>query len=788
VRARRLIVAAAFALSAWSGAPASQAGAASTPSHPTHFARIQTACPRAKPGSARCFALLRRQVAPATAGSVGVHPFLAGDGAYATGEAGGLTPADLAAAYGYDPAGGSGQTVALVDAYKDPKIEEDLGSFDAHYGLGECTKTNGCLAIVNQKGAGTPLPANDKEGWSYEITLDVESVRAVCQGCKILLVEAESPSYKNLATAMDTAVELGATEVSNSYGGPESSLKSGEQAAYNHRGVVVTASTGDYGWDDWNEWLEGYEPPAMPNAPASLSSVVAVGGTSLALDSHAKRVEESVWNDDGVGDINGLESGYVSGGGCSLRFAAPNWQSHAAGYAAAGCAGGRLSADVAAVGDPLTGFDIYDDYNFCGCKEVEEVIKENKGWETFGGTSLSSPLIAAMYALAGGAHGLADPAITLYGRLGRGSALYDVTNGGNGYCDGEPASTCGTPNSEYLARLDCEGTSECDARSGLDGPSGVGTPIGLAAFEPVFPTAVITPPASVVANTPAAFSSAASSDPYPGGTLTAWQWNFGDGTAVSTVAAPTHKYAVAGQHTVTLEVQDGFGLDSSTAELPLTVLTEAEGRHRVEEEAAKKKREEEAVHLEEAGLLQKAEELRAEAVAEAVHKKAVEAEEEAAAHRKAEGEAAARRKAEEEAAAHRKAEEEAARHGTLPFSAVSPAAHLAGASLRVGRGGVVHIKLSCPAGVGSCIGTLVLRSVTAGPAAQSRKSFSVAVAFDVPAGKVGTVALRLPARARSLLAHAGVLRARASIAAHDPAGTKAATQSLVTMRPASPRH
>jgi PKD repeat protein len=319
-------------------------------------------------------------------------------------------------------------------------------------------------------------------------------------------------------------------------------------------------------------------------------------------------------------------------------------------------------------------------------------------------------------------------------------------------------------------QLDCEGTSECDARAGFDGPSGVGAPVGLAAFEPLFPTAVVSPPAWVAANIPATFSSSASTDPYPGGAITGWKWNFGDGSPVVTAAAPTHTYASSGKDTITLTVQDEFGLQSAAASFPVTVLTEAEGRRkREEEEAAHRKREEE----------------------EAAHRKAEE--EEAAARKRAEEEASAHKKAEEEAAARKKAEEEAARlkgtQGVLPFqAAVSPAARVAGSSLRVGRGGVVHISVSCPAGVVSCIGTLTLHAPASGPASHSRKSFTVTVSFNVPAGKVGTVTLHLPARGRTLLAHSHLLRAHVSIASHDPAGTTASTQASVTLRPAAAHH
>jgi hypothetical protein len=144
------------------------------------------------------------------------------------------------------------------------------------------------------------------------------------------------------------------------------------------------------------------------------------------------------------------------------------------------CGSKRLDNDISAVADPYTGFDIYDSYN---CGESCEEGGLGKGWVTIGGTSLSSPLVSALYALAGGSGGVSYPAATLYGHL-RQPSLYDVTEGGNGYCDGEAASPCGEPAiNEKYGDIDCLGTTACDAAPGFDGPSGVGTPKGLGAFK-----------------------------------------------------------------------------------------------------------------------------------------------------------------------------------------------------------------------------------------------------------------------------------------------------------------
>lgn len=269
---------------------------------------------------------------------------------------------------------------------------------------------------------------------------------------------------------------LGATEVSNSYGAPETEIGASEQAAYNHPGVVIAASAGDSGYLNWDEVAAFLPAPGMPNAPASLPSVVAIGGTSLALKANGTRKSESVWNDSGRPSRNEFKRYSATGGGCSTLFAAPSWQLGAPGWASAACGTKRLDNDVSAVADPYTGFDVYDSYLY------EPGF--TPGWLTLGGTSLSAPLISALYGLAGGSHGVDYPATTLYKHLGEASALFDVATGGNGYCDGEAAGPCGEPAiNEEIGDIDCEGTTACDAAAGFDGPSGVGTPVGLGAFD-----------------------------------------------------------------------------------------------------------------------------------------------------------------------------------------------------------------------------------------------------------------------------------------------------------------
>ncbi|MCT9077212.1 S53 family peptidase [Streptomyces fulvoviolaceus] len=337
----------------------------------------------------------------------------------------GYGPSDLQSAYGLTSAAssnGSGETIAIVDAYNDPNAEADLAKYRTYYGLSACTTANGCFKKVSQTGSTTSLPSSDS-GWAEEISLDLDMASAVCPNCNITLVEAKSATMANLGTAVNEAVTLGAKYVSNSYGGSESSSDTSYDSSYfNHPGVAITVSSGDdaYGTE----------------YPAASKYVTAVGGTSLSTSSASRGWTEKVWyqtNSDG--SVSG------PGSGCSTNDAKPSWQTDT------GCTK-RTIADVSAVADPATGVSVYDSYGVTA------------GWYTFGGTSASAPIIAGVYALAGTPGSSDYPASYPYAAAGT-SALNDVTSGNNG--------TCST--SYY-----------CTAGTGYDGPTGWGTPEGIDAF------------------------------------------------------------------------------------------------------------------------------------------------------------------------------------------------------------------------------------------------------------------------------------------------------------------
>jgi PKD repeat protein len=760
------------------------AGASATPRlafKGTRYAKVGHACPTPKPHSATCLALVRVPVAATAAGEAGVTPYTAGDGALESGPVGGLTPAELASAYGFQPtAGGVGQTLAIVDAYDDPNIESDLASFDTQYGIAACTKANGCFTKVSQTGSTTTLPEADTSGWSVEISLDVEVAHSTCPNCKIVLVEAKTPSFKNLATAVEEAVAMNATEISNSYGGPESELGTTEKSAYDHPGTVIAAATGDGGYYDWTALNEGKEPPELPNMPASLPSVVAVGGTTLELDEAGARASETVWNGNGEFDASKYIEG-ATGGGCSTLFSAQRWQLDTPGFADTGCKGKRLAADVAAVADPNTGFDIYDSYN-CG-QECED-FKRGGDWLTIGGTSLSTPLVSALYALAGGSHGVNFPALTLYGHLGDATGLYDVTEGGNGFCD-DNGFAC-EADAVFGADVDCEGTTACNAAPGYDGPSGVGAPDSLSLFEPLPPAAAITPPNAAKVGIAASFSGAGSSDPYPGGSITSYSWSWGDGTPASSGVMPTHVYAAPGEYTVTLTVTDSYGLTSTPVVRHLDVLERT--AQELEEEAITKKAEEEATKKQAEEKLIEVE--HEQAVARAKHEAELKLEAE---H---EAEAIAIKTHEEEAA--KAAANAAASQGVNGFKTslvpVVPDAQLAATSLQVNAAGLLTLRISCPAGESSCAGSVTVRTLGAVSASRRQDAAKPSVltlasgSFSVPGGMVRAVTLHLSDAARALLARSRALRARVTLLAHDPSRASHTTQTLVTLRAPATRH
>ncbi|WP_245795634.1 putative Ig domain-containing protein [Actinacidiphila alni] len=498
------VAAPAASSSAASSHAAASTGASTASTGASSTAHTQRLCAApAKKGQMACMALTRTDVMH----HLGITPNATPSG---------YGPTDLQSAYALPSSAGAGATVAIVDAQDDPNAAADLNTYRSQYGLPACTTANGCFKKINQNGSTTSLPSPDS-GWAGEISLDLDMVSAVCPQCHILLVEATSASMDDLGTAVNQAVAQGAKYVSNSYGGSEDSSDTTADSQYfNHPGVAITVSSGD----------EGYG----AEYPAASKYVTAVGGTALKRASGTTRGwSETVWN---------TSSTEGTGSGCSAYDAKPTWQTDT------GCSK-RTIADVSAVADPATGLAVYDSY-------------QASGWQVYGGTSASSPIIASVYALAGTPAANTTPASYPYSHTG---SLNDVTSGSNGSCGGS-----------YL----------CTAKSGYDGPTGLGTPNGTAAFtnggSTGGNTVTVTNPGSqsTVVNTAASLQIHAT-DSASGQTLTYSATGLPAGLSINASSGLISGTPTAtGTSNVTVTVKDGTNA-SGTASFSWAVTTSGGG-------------------------------------------------------------------------------------------------------------------------------------------------------------------------------------------------------------------
>ena len=475
----RVVVGLGCLLTAFAAGPAAAARASSAAAGGSVSGyAVRHSCP-ARPHGARCLATRLVPVSGATARSASTVGGPAGGPAAETRAecesthkkpvvegCDGLTPQDLWSAYGLTTTtAGTAQTIAIVAAFDDPNLEKDLKKYSKTFELTPCTKHQSCLTKVNQNGAAEPLPPANP-GWAEEISIDVEMAHAVCQNCHIVVVEASSEGSSDLEAAEEAAAKLKPEEISNSWVEPEPAT---EARAFHQPGIVITAGSGDEGLLNW---VPGSPEAGQIDYPASSPDVVSVGGTRL--EDVAGTWTSSVWNGEGVGGERG-----ATGGGCSEHFEAPYWQLELPDWSQAGCSGKRAVADISAVADPYTGVAIYD--------TTPDEGGQPPYWERLGGTSVSAPIIAAMFALAGGAGpGVEYPARTLYENAAlKPGAVTDVVGGSNGACKKGGLEPGGLPRCS-AAELgeSCEGEAICVAGPGYDGPSGLGTPDGLGLFEP----------------------------------------------------------------------------------------------------------------------------------------------------------------------------------------------------------------------------------------------------------------------------------------------------------------
>ncbi|MGI5139711.1 MULTISPECIES: putative Ig domain-containing protein [unclassified Streptomyces] len=449
----------------------------------------QHLCGTPSAGHASCFAQRRTDIKQRLSAALAAAPS-------------GLSPANLHSAYNLPSTGGSGLTVAVVDAYNDPNAASDLATYRSTYGLSACTKANGCFTQVSQTGSTTSLPSNDS-GWAGEEALDIDMVSAVCPNCNIILVEANSASDSDLGIAENEAVSLGAKFVSNSWGGSESSSQTSEDTQYfKHPGVAITVSSGDSAY--------GAE------YPATSQYVTAVGGTALTTSSNSRGWIESVWK------TNSTEG---TGSGCSAYDPKPSWQTDT------GCSR-RMEADVSAVADPATGVAVYDTYG-------------GSGWAVYGGTSASSPIVAGVYALAGTPGASDYPAKYPYSHT---SNLYDVTTGNNGSCS-----------PSYF----CTATTGYDGPTGWGTPNGTAA---FTAGSSSGNTVTVTSPGSQSTTTGGSVSLQIHATDSAGAALTYSATGLPTGLSInSSTGLISGTASTAGTYNVTVTAQDSTGASGSAS-------------------------------------------------------------------------------------------------------------------------------------------------------------------------------------------------------------------------------
>ncbi|MGZ4215443.1 MAG: PKD domain-containing protein [Solirubrobacteraceae bacterium] len=578
-------------------------------------------CSAARPGHARCAgqALVLRSshalVRPHARrhGTLGrVKPaFIPGFAAPATTSASTPplpgTPAYLQQAYDLtylSQTGGVGDTIAIIDPFRNPNAEADLATYRATNGLPACTTSNGCFTKVNQNGGSTP-PSTHDATWAMEESLDLDAVSALCPNCRILLVEANSAMSSDLNAAQATAAALGANQISDSW---TFAVSGGILAGrWIFPGISTVAATGDTGYLGTN----------TDNFPAAFSGVTAAGGSSLAPA--------------GGGNARGFSEGAWSGAssGCDLRVSKPSWQTDN------GCTG-RAYADLSADADPATGLSFYD--------------SEKGGWGVIGGTSLAAPLIAAYYAITGvtasstprwayvNSASLNDP---ISGSTGTCAAsIRYICNAGPGYDGptgvgsisgtavtgapgiGGPANGSGSTTSYTQSKRTHGATLEggifpngletswwieygtdtsygqqtfhTDIGSGTSPVAVTGYLSHLTAnttyhyrlvaqnilgttygYDYTFatppssatdPTAVFTAPGAAPSTSPTSFDASGSTD--SGDSITDYTWDFGDGTIkdAGPSATATHRFASRGTYSVTLIVTNSSGQRDSTSQ------------------------------------------------------------------------------------------------------------------------------------------------------------------------------------------------------------------------------
>ena len=406
----------------------------------------------------------------------------------------GYAPDQLRSAYGVSDAiaagvDGTGQTVAVIDAFASPTIERDLRKYSARHGLPAADLTQYNAPVTPGSDIG------NQQGWWGEETLDLEAVHSLAPGATLVYLGARDNSGRGLLERFEFAVDGELAQIiSNSYGTRGEKIAPSGFAAWEAvfqqaaaMGIGSYFSSGDCGDNKDPDGLCGGAGYITTDYSASSPWVTSVGGTSLGVGDQGQYLFETGWgttasylgHDRWTPALPG-QYRYGSGGGTSGLFAEPAYQVGVVPDALATRWNGRnrVVPDVAAVGDPTTGFLVGQTQAFGhGPRYAEYRI---------GGTSLSCPLFAAIMALAdqaaGSHHGFANP------------ALYDLA-GSNAFRDiVDPASPMGTVRTDFanavnphdglvftLRSLNQTGT--LDTTLGYDDVTGLGSPNGEAFLD-----------------------------------------------------------------------------------------------------------------------------------------------------------------------------------------------------------------------------------------------------------------------------------------------------------------
>jgi subtilase family serine protease len=353
------------------------------------------------------------------------HPYFQLNGT-ATSSPKGLDPTQIWNAYGFSKLNcymtssmgwnyanfcGHGQTIAIVDAYDDPTIESDLATFDEHWGLPECTTANGCFTKIT-----TDSVPNGNSTWALEESLDVEWAHAIAPGAKIVLVESQSDSFRDLVHSINyTEIKTGAKQISISWGVPEFPNETNYDSYFAKSGISFFAPSGN--------GADNVYPSASPY-------VVSVGGTTLNVAANGAVQSETAWG--------------KSSGGPSFYEPEPQYQTV---YNIASD-GKRAIPDVSYDADPRTGFPVYDSTPYYN----------QTGWFLVGGTSAGVPQWAAIAAIAD-----SQGATLSSARFVTGGDLYNAATG--------------TEYSSNYRDITQGGNIVNQATAGYDFATGLGSPI-----------------------------------------------------------------------------------------------------------------------------------------------------------------------------------------------------------------------------------------------------------------------------------------------------------------------